>query len=122
MAAEQNYEDDPIIAELGISQDARPVIPPVDIVHGHFQVVGSDFRLYHKYFGMYMQTKQSRIKRKEVLKGRSKLHLRADGNYEGEVIIGYTSLAGVGEGTIEASAPQALYAAYAYPKTTPWHE
>lgn len=123
MAAEtQNYEDDPIIAALGITQDLRPVILPVDIVYGYFQNVGNDFRLIHKDFGIYMQTQQARIKIKDKAKGGSRLVLRADGNYEEEVKIGYTSLAGEEESGPPETTHRALYAAYTYAKTTPWHE
>ena len=116
MAAEpQNYEDDPIIAALGITLDRRPVIPPVDIVFGYFQNAGSDFRLIHKNLGMYMQASASRIKQKSPEGNRSRLVLLADGDYEQEVVI--ESL--VEEG---GTTTQALYTNYTMAKTTPWHE
>lgn len=118
MAAEpQNYDDDPIIAALGITQNLRPVIPPVDIVYGYFQNVGSDFRLYHKDLGMYMQASAARIKQKSPEGNRSRLVLLADGDYEQEVVI--ESLIVEEEG---GTTTQALYTTYARAKTTPWHE
>jgi hypothetical protein len=124
MAAEmQDYEDDPIIAALGITQDLRPVVPPVDLVYGYFQNVGDDFRLVHKDFGIYMQTQKARIKLKDKVKDNgTRLVLRADDDYENHVKIGYTSLAGEQQSGASEPTHRALYAAYAYPKTTPWHE
>ena len=117
MAAEQqSYEDDPIIADLGITLDRRPVIPPVDIVFGYFQNDGADFRLYHKDWGMYMQASAARIKQKSPAGNRSRLVLLADGNYEQEVVI---------ENLVEeegGTTTKALYTTYTMAKTTPWHE
>ena len=119
MAAEtDNYEDDPIIAALGITQDIRPAIPPVDIVFGHFQKVGSDFRLYHKDLGMYMQASAARIRQKSPAGNRSRLVLLADGNYEQEVVI-VSLVVDEEEG---GTTYRALYTDYARAKTTPWHE
>jgi hypothetical protein len=124
MAAEmQEYEDDPIIAALGITQDARPVVPPIDIVYGYFQNVGDDFRLYRKEIAIYMQTQKARIKFKDKVKDNgTRLVLRADDDYEKHVKIGYTSLAGEQESGAPEPMHRALYARYAYETTTPWHE
>lgn len=119
----QDYEDDLIIAALGITGAVRPVIPPLDVVYGHFQRTPPTFRLYLETFGMYMECPLGRL----LLKGkagenRSKLYLNAEGNYEADVTIGFTSL-GAQEDT-ESMAPthMAMYAKYDYAKTTPWHE
>lgn len=133
MAVEpQEYEDDPIIAALGITQAVRPVIPPIDVVYGHYQKTPPNFRLYLETFTMYMECPLGRL----LLKGkgsrnRSQLVLNAEGHYEEDVTIGYTSLApqedwGTAEPTnialgMGVQVDEALYAMYAYAKTTPWH-
>lgn len=123
MAVEpQEYEDDPIIAALGITQAMRPEVPPMDVVYGYYQKTPPTFRLYLETWGMYMECPLGRL----ILKGkasrnRSQLHLNAQGNYEEDVTIGFTSLARE-EDTEAETTHMALYAAYQYPKTTPWHE
>ena len=118
----QEYEDDPIIAALGISQDARPVIPPLDEVYGHYQETPPTFRLYHETLTMYMEGPLGRLAHKgKGTRCRSKLYVRADGNYDADITIGYTSLFGEGPAPTE-STHRALYADYTRAKTTPWHE
>ena len=126
MAVEpQEYEDDPIIAALGITQAMRPEIPPMDVVYGYYQSIQSTppkFRLYLPTFSMYMEGPQGRIIRKG--KGnleRSRLTLNAQGNYEDDITIGYTSLFPQEDTEPAAPTHMALYAAYQYAKTTPWH-
>ena len=115
MAVEsQQYEDDPIIAALGITQEARPAVPPVDVVYGHYQQTPPTFRLYLETFSMYMEGPLGRL----LFKGKgsgdlSKLYLRADGDYEDDITIEFTGL---------GSTVGALDARYFYAKTTPWHE
>lgn len=125
MAVEnQDFANDPIVDALGITLDAHPVIPPVDVVRGHFQSDAPNFRLYLENWGMYMQTTLDRIKMKVTLPSQmmSVLVLRADGNYEDDVIIGYTRRPGEEAFTPSQPTHMMLYKAYEYPKTTPWHE
>lgn len=124
MAVEpQEYEDDPIIAALGITQAMRPVIPPMDVVYGHYQKTPPTFRLYLETFTMYMECPLGRLLQKgKGSRNRSQLVLNADGNYEDDITIGYTSLAREENTTESEPTHMALYAAYAYQKTTPWHE
>ena len=119
----QEYENDPIIEALGITEDARPVVPPVDVVYGHFQRIPPKFRLFLETWGLYMEGPLGRLLLKgKASKNRSQLVLRADGNYPDDITIGFTSLAG--EVGTEPAAPthMALYRTAPYAKTTPWHE
>jgi hypothetical protein len=122
MAVEpQEYEDDPIVAALGITQDV-PFIPPMDRVFGYFQKVPPNFRLFLKTLACYMEGPLSRIAHKgSVSCHGSELWLRTNGNYEDDITI--VCMVDPGE-TMQPVEPtyKALYASYAYAKTTPWHE
>ncbi len=122
MAVEpQDYQDDPIIAELGITQEV-PVIPPMDTVYGFFQRVPPNFRLFLKDFACYMEGPLSRIAHKGPVSSQgSELRLRTNGNYEDDITIVCTVQPGRAMEPVEPTQ-QFLYAMYAYPKTTPWHE
>jgi hypothetical protein len=124
MAVEpQEYEDDPIIEALGISESVRPVIPPIDVVYGYYQRTPPTFRLYLETFGMYMECPLGRLLLKsKASRSRSQLYLNAQGNYQDDITIGFTSLAAQEDTQETASTHMALYARYEYAKTTPWHE
>jgi hypothetical protein len=129
MIEDAQYEDDPIIAALGLTPERAPVIPPVDRVFGYFQNVGSDFRLIHKTLTCYMETRVDRILYKGPISGgkypapgpASALILRADGNYPDDVKTGPTRAENAETGSDDTMI-RALYASYSYEKTTPWHE
>ena len=123
MAVEpQEYEDDPIIAALGITQAMRPEVPPMDVVYGYYQKTPPTFRLYLETFTMYMECPLGRLLQKgKDPRNRSQLVLNAEGNYEEDITIGFTSLARE-EGTEAEPTYMALYTKYEYEKTTPWHE
>ncbi|HET6362088.1 MAG TPA: hypothetical protein VFH11_08525 [Gemmatimonadota bacterium] len=118
---EQEYPDDPIIAELGITDEVVPGFP-FDIVFGYYRKMPPEFRLYHKTFGCYMEGPLSRVaRRKPASSGGSEVWLRTNGNYPADITI----VCSVDpEEAMEPVEPTytALYARYAYPKTTPWHE
>lgn len=122
MAVEpQDYEDDPIIAELGITQEV-PVIPPMDIVYGFFQKVPPNFRLFLKDMACYMEGPLSRIARKGPVSCHgSELRLRTNGNYEDDITIVCTVEIGEAMQPVEPTY-KTMYAMYTYAKTTPWHE
>jgi hypothetical protein len=129
MIEDAQYEDDPIIAALGLTPELAPVIPPVDRVFGYFQKVESKFRLIHGTLNLYMETDLDRILYKGPISGgkrpapgpASALVLRADGNYPADVHTGRT-MAESAQSSSDDTMTTALYAAYSYEKTTPWHE
>jgi len=129
MIEDAQYEDDPIIAALGLTPELAPVIPPVDRVFGYFQKVESKFRLIHGTLNLYMETDLDRILYKGPISGgkrpwpgpASALILRADGNYPDDVRTGPIGAENAQTGS-DDTMTRALYAAYAYEKTTPWHE
>jgi hypothetical protein len=122
MAVEQqSFEDDPIIAALGLTQEI-PTIPPMDKVFGYFQQLAPKFRLFRKTFDCYMEGPMSRIAHKgPVSCNGSELWLRTNGNYPDDIEIVCTVESGEPMVPVEPTY-QAMYLSYAYPKTTPWHE
>lgn len=123
MTAEpEDYPDDPILEALGLKGVAHPEIPPHDVVVGFYEDRGATFRLYHKRLGMYMEVPMSRRAfRGKWKENGSVVFVRADGDYDGDVVIGFTAAAPTPEEEPE-QVQRALYASYAYVKTTPWHE
>jgi hypothetical protein len=126
MAVEpQEYEDDPIIAALGLTQEI-PTIPPMDKVFGYFQKMDREvppkFRLFLKTFECYMEGPMSRVAHKGPAScNGSELWLRTNGNYPDDITIVCTVEPGEAMQPVQPTH-MAFYASYAYPKTTPWHE
>jgi hypothetical protein len=120
---EQEHESDPIIAALGIdADDPSPEVFPTDTVYGYYEDQGPiRFRLWLKNVRCFMSHFKERIVVHEGLSGGgTKLVLRADGDYRGELVIACPPEPSNPGGSKDTFS--ALYANYAVPETTPWHE